>query len=202
MRKITVLLLLAVLALFAGCHTPGATGSYSNVVGTGHSIKSVEKSILEALYDLSWSSRKIDSQNIEATLYVKKSLFSKYSEHRLTVLISYSSQDYAIRYKDSVNLEYDVETNTIDSRYDMWVDELNQRIQERLFRTQHEMINGYNRVYVEESPAEEVVIVDPAANQVADPVPTRTLTTDRVVVVEPPPPAQVEVVQKDPAKTN
>lgn len=200
MRKFTVLLLFALLALFAGCHTPSATGTYNTTIG-GHTLQSVEKSILEALHDLEWSARKIDHQTIEATLFVQKSLFSKYNEHILTVLISYTPQEYSIRYKSSVNLEYDIENNTIDARYDMWVDELNQRIQERLYRTQNEMINGYSRVYVEEAPAEQIVIVEPALPAAAEPVPTRTLTTERVVVVEPPP-VKADTAQKAPDQTN
>ena len=209
MKKVTVLLLLALLALLVGCHTPGATGTYSNVYG-GHTLQSVEKSILYALYDLEWSSKKIDHQTIEATLYVKKAFLSKYSEHALTVLISYTPQEYSIRYKNSVNLEYDIETNTIDARYDMWVDELNQRIQDRLGHTQQQMLTS-TRVYESEAPIERVIVSETAPVDsgvsipivVEGPAPaTRTTTTERVIVVEPPPPAQTNVVQKAPVQTN
>lgn len=203
-----VLLLLALFALLAGCHSPGATGTYNNVYG-GHSLKSVEKSILAALYELEWSSKKVDSNTIEATLFVKKPLLSKYGEHVLTVLISYSPQEYSIRYKDSINLDYDIETNTIDSRYDVWVDELNQRIQDKLTQTQNEML-APTMIYVEDVPAEQVIIMEPAPVTVGgntqpvvmDTPAPRTVTTERVIVVEPPPPAQMDVVQKAPAQTN
>ena len=204
MRKVTVLLLLALLALLVGCQTPSATGTYNNVYG-GHSLKSVEKSILEALYDLEWSAKKIDHQNIEATLYVKKSLLSKYNEHILTVLISYSPQEYSIRYKSSVNLEYDIETNTIDSRYDMWVDELNQRIQDRLAYNQQQML-APTMIYETEAPMERIVVTDvgsaPQPVVVEPAAPARTTTTESVIVVEPPPPAKIDVEQKAPVQNN
>lgn len=204
MKKVTVLLLLALLALLVGCQTPpSATGTYNNVYG-GHTLKSVEKSILEALYDLEWSAKKIDHQTIEATLHVKKALLSKYNEHILTVLISYSPQEYSIRYKSSVNLEYDIETNTIDSRYDMWVDELNQRIQDRLAYTQQQMLVPAV-IYETEAPAEHIIVTD-AANDpqpvVVEPAPVRTTTTERVIVVEPPPPINMDVEQKAPVQNN
>lgn len=203
MKKVTVLLLLALLALLVGCQTPSATSNYNNVYGN-HTLKSVEKSILEALYDLEWSAKKIDHQTIEATLFVKKTLLSKYSEHVLTVLISYSSQEYSIRYKSSVNLEYDIETNTIDSRYDMWVDELNQRIQDRLAYSQQQML-APTAIYETEAPMERIVVTDVAnAPQpvMVETAPARTTTTERVIVVEPPPPAQIDVEQKAPVQNN
>lgn len=188
MKKVTVLMLLALLTLLAGCQSPpSATGIYNNVYGV-HTLNSVEKSILEALYDLEWSARKINHQTIEATLYVEKSLLSKHSEQILTVMISYSDKEYSIRYKSSVNLDYDIATNTIDSRYDIWVDELQQRIQDRLAYSQPQILPPAV-VYEAEAPLERTVVLDNAdVTQPAapEPVPARTTTTERVIVVEMP----------------
>lgn len=188
MKKVTVLMLLALLTLLAGCQSPpSATGIYNNVYG-GHTLKSVEKSILEALYDLEWSARKINHQTIEATLYVEKSLLSKHSEQILTVMIAYSDREYSIRYKSSVNLDYDIETNTIDSRYDIWVDELQQRIQDRLAYSQQQILPP-TVVYEAEAPLERVVVLDNAdvsPPSAPEPVPVRATTTERVIVVEMP----------------
>lgn len=158
MKKVMVLLLLALFALLAGCQkqAPMATGLYNDVYG-GHSLQSVERSIVEALYDLEWSGKKINNQTIEATLFVKKPLLSTYKEQLLTVLINYSSKEYSILYKSSVNMEYDIEDNTIDALYDVWVDELNQRIQDKLALAHN--VRMAPQLGVQDLPAQHTVVI-------------------------------------------
>lgn len=158
MKKVMVLLLLALFALLAGCHTqaPTATGLYNDVYG-GHSLLSVERSILAALYDLEWSAKKVNNQAIEATLFIQKPLLSTYKEQLLTVLIKYSNTDYSIQYLSSVNMEYDIEDNTINALYDYWVDELNQRIQDQLAVTHN--VNMAPQIGVQEIPVQRTIMV-------------------------------------------
>ena len=155
MKKVVGLLLLALFALMVGCQTPVvSSGPHSEVFGN-HTLKSVEKSILTALYDLQWNARKVDSRDIEARLFAKAPGFN---EIMLTVLISYTPNEFVVRYVDSVNMQYDAATNTIDHHYDLWINELIQRIKDELVRTQNQMFNP--AAYNAELAVEKIVILE------------------------------------------
>jgi hypothetical protein len=69
-----------------------------------------------------WIVKKIEPGQLEATIYVRS--------HMAQVTIEYTPSSYAIRYKDSTNLDY--KNGKIHRSYNKWVQNLNMDIQRAL----------------------------------------------------------------------
>lgn len=129
-RILKVGLIALVLSLsFTGCRT----ASILNVPGQSVVALSTEKTISEddvfkaivrAGVGLGWSVRKIEGGVAQATLHLRT--------HKAVVTIKYDTNTYSILYKESTNLKYDQEKQTIHQNYNGWITNLNQAIQSQL----------------------------------------------------------------------
>ena len=126
--KLIAVLLIALLS-FTGCRTSTVLNIPEQPIVAQSTQKSltnedVFKAIQKASIGLGWSIRKVSDGVAEATLLVRA--------HKAVVTILYSTKDYSIKYKESYNLKYDAETQTIHSNYNGWVTNLNNAIQTQL----------------------------------------------------------------------
>lgn len=124
MKKVFVLVVLCLVFAFTACGHKAET--VDNVIKAGKDAASIEHSIILAARSLGWVVKPLDNQTMEATI--------KSSERALTVLITYTPDSYIIAYKDSLNLDFDPENNSINKQYNRWVEDLSDRIDEEMKR--------------------------------------------------------------------
>ncbi|MCF6308961.1 MAG: hypothetical protein L3J19_00575 [Sulfurimonas sp.] len=131
MKRILKLGLIAlVLSLsFAGCRTASIQNVPEQSVVTLSTKKNISnddvfKAILRAGVGLGWNVHKIEEGVAEATLHLRT--------HKAVVTIKYDTNTYTISYKESSNLKYDREKQTIHQNYNGWITNLNQAIQSQL----------------------------------------------------------------------
>ena len=127
MKKVFMLFIVFVASLsFLGCGKSAKVQSYSGVVVSSSevNIKDVEAAIFRAGVIRGWSMKKEPDQTITAT----------YQHGQLVTIVSviYTTQEYRIEYKDSNNMKYSSDKETISSRYIKWVRTLNKEIHNQL----------------------------------------------------------------------
>lgn len=118
-----------VLAVMAGCRGAGqiynvkdapvqtATGKEPNMVD-------VQKAIIQAGAGLGWTMAVVKPGEIMGTLNVRS--------HQAVVTIPYTTKTYSILYKDSNNLKYNADKQTIHENYTGWIQRLDGAIRSRL----------------------------------------------------------------------
>lgn len=125
MKKILILLVLVLtIGMVAACGHRAET--VDNKIKVNQEPQAIERSIMLAARSLGWTVQPVDDTTMTATITSK--------ERSLTVLITYTPQSYIIQYKDSLNLDFDNEDNSIHKQYTRWVEALDDRIQEEMER--------------------------------------------------------------------
>ncbi len=109
-------LVAAVFLVLVGCSTSQIIHNVGNAVvftgsGSQPTLEEIRRAIVVAATSKGWSIRDIDSENIQATLNLRK--------HMAQVMIAYSTRSYSITYKDSHTLDYD--GTMIHRSYNKWV---------------------------------------------------------------------------------
>jgi hypothetical protein len=117
MRSILKLALVSVLALFVitGCRSSEIlnVANQPALVETKATEADMFKAIKTAGASLGWQVKKVSKGKAEATLLIR--------DHTAIVTVDYNKSDFSITYKDSSNLDYVKEKNTIHSNYNGWI---------------------------------------------------------------------------------
>lgn len=92
--------------------------------GNQPSLAEVEKAIIQAGAGLGWIMAIAKPGEIIGTLNLRS--------HQAVVSIPYTSKTYSILYKDSSNLKYNAEKQTIHENYASWIQRLDGAIRSRL----------------------------------------------------------------------
>jgi len=92
--------------------------------GKSLSIEDVQKTIVAAGAGLGWQMAVAKPGEIIGTLNIRN--------HQAVVSIPYTTKSYSILYKDSNNLHYDAEKQTIHQNYSSWVQRLDGAIRSRM----------------------------------------------------------------------
>ena len=123
MNKVLKFLALSslVVLLATGCRTAPVLNidSAPIVVNEKHTFTDIKKAILRAGGTLGWNMKVKKDGHIIGTLQLR--------EHVAVVDVTYSKKSYSIKYKSSVNLNYD--GTIIHSNYNGWIQNLNRGIQ-------------------------------------------------------------------------
>ena len=96
----------------------------TTATGKAVTLEQVTKAIVEAGAGLNWTMAVVKPGQIVATLYIRR--------HTAVVDIPYNTKTYSILYKDSTNLKYDAEKQTIHENYRAWIQNLDNAIKGRI----------------------------------------------------------------------
>ncbi len=96
----------------------------TTATGQQPSVEDVEKSIVQAGVGLGWQMAVAKPGEIIGTLNIRS--------HQAIVTIPYSTKNYSILYKDSKNLKYNAERQTIHVNYSSWIRNLDDAIRSQL----------------------------------------------------------------------
>jgi len=118
-----------VLAVMAGCRGGGQIynvkgAPVQTATGKEPSMEDVQKAIIQAGVGLGWTMAVVKSGEIMGTLNVRS--------HQAVVTIPYTTKTYSILYKDSNNLKYNADKQTIHENYTGWIQRLDGAIRSRL----------------------------------------------------------------------
>lgn len=118
-----------VLAVIAGCRGGGQIyqvkdAPVQTATGKEPSLEDVQKAIIAAGAGLGWQMAVSKPGEIIGTLNIRS--------HQAVVKIPYTTKNYSILYKDSSNLKYDAENQTIHQNYLGWIQRLDGAIRSRL----------------------------------------------------------------------
>jgi len=116
-------------AVVAGCRGGGQIynvkdAPITTATGKEMTLEQVTKAIVEAGAGLTWTMAIVKPGQIVGTLNLRS--------HTAVVDITYNTKTYDITYKNSVNLKYNAEKNTIHENYRGWVMNLDNAIKGRL----------------------------------------------------------------------
>lgn len=131
MKQIQPLLLFFCVALLVvtGCRGGGPIynvkdAPVSTATGKEVTLDQVTKAIIEAGTGLKWNMAVVKPGQIVGTLLVRS--------HSAVVDITYTTKAYSITYKDSNNLKYNAERQTIHENYRGWIQNLDNAIKGKL----------------------------------------------------------------------
>jgi hypothetical protein len=129
MMKPLVLCFCLVSIGLTGCRGGGQIYNVKNapvITATGKeaTLDQVTKAIVEAGTGLGWTMTVVKRGQIIGTLHLRS--------HTAVVDIPYTTKTYSILYKDSTNLQYDPEKQTIHKNYQSWIENLHNAIKRRL----------------------------------------------------------------------
>ena len=131
MRKMLSGIVVACLALavMAGCRGGGALyqvkdAPIQTASGKGATMEEVQKAITGAGAALNWQMALVKPGEMLGTLNVRS--------HQAVVTIPFTTKTYSILYKDSSNLKYDADKQTIHESYTGWIQRLDIAIRSRL----------------------------------------------------------------------
>jgi len=126
-----LMLVLLAFSVICGCGAASTPltyggGSARALLQKDFTAADMREAILRACYMTQWHAADADANTIEARTLVG----NRYS---VVVVIRYSAAEYAINYRDSVNMDYafnDADgTYTINRKYNVWVGKLDRSIQ-------------------------------------------------------------------------
>jgi hypothetical protein len=92
--------------------------------GKQPSLEDVQKAIISAGGGLGWQMAVAKPGEIIGTLNIRS--------HQAIVSIPYTTKNYSILYKESTNLKYNAENQTIHENYSSWIQRLDNAIRSRL----------------------------------------------------------------------
>ena len=95
-----------------------------NTSNTSYDLNDVTKAIQRAGTGLGWQMKEETPGHIVGTLFLRS--------HMAKVDVTYTVDDYSIKYKESSNLEYDAAKNTIHKNYNGWIQNLTNAINAQL----------------------------------------------------------------------
>ena len=98
--------------------------SVQTATGKEPSLDDVQKAIIQAGVGLGWQMAVAKPGEIIGTLNIRS--------HQAIITIPYTTKKYSILYKDSTNLKYDAERQTIHENYAGWIQRLDGAIRSRL----------------------------------------------------------------------
>lgn len=131
MKRIRSGILFACVVLVAvmGCRGGGPIynvkdAPITTATGKEVTLEQVTKAIVEAGAGLTWTMAVVKPGQIVGTLNLRS--------HTAVVDITYNTKTYDITYKNSVNLKYNAEKNTIHANYRGWIMNLDNAIKGRL----------------------------------------------------------------------
>ncbi len=81
----------------------------------------VEQAITKGAIRKGWTTKKIKTGLLESKVNVR-------GKHFVMVNIAYNTKGYKITYKDSQNMNYNAENNTIHKNYNKWIGNLERNI--------------------------------------------------------------------------
>ena len=87
-------------------------------IAAGHSLEEISQAIKLAGSGLGWEVKEKSSGHNVGTLHLR--------EHKAVVDITYTTEDFSIKYKNSVNLKYD--GTKIHQNYNGWIQNLERAI--------------------------------------------------------------------------
>lgn len=124
---IVVACLVVVMAM--GCRGGGQIYNVNDApvttaTGKEPSLDDVQTAIIQAGAGLGWTMAVVKPGEILGTLNVRS--------HQAVVTIPYTSKTYSILYKDSSNLKYNADKQTIHENYRGWIQRLDGAIRSRL----------------------------------------------------------------------
>lgn len=124
-----LILACALLVAVVGCRGAGPIynvkdAPVTTATGKELTLEQVQKAIIEAGAGLKWTMAVVKPGQIVGTLNLRS--------HTAIVDIAYTPKTYSITYKDSVNLKYDADKQTIHENYRGWVMNLDNAIKGRL----------------------------------------------------------------------
>ncbi len=96
----------------------------TTATGKEVTLEQVTKAIVEAGAGLKWSMAVVKPGQIVGTLNIRS--------HTAIVDIPYNTKTYSIIYKDSTNLKYNADKQTIHENYTGWIQNLDNAIKGRL----------------------------------------------------------------------
>jgi hypothetical protein len=131
MKRILPSMLVVCMAvvMVAGCRGGGQIyqvkdAPVQTATGNQLSLAEVEKAIIQAGVASGWMMAIAKPGEIIGTLNLRS--------HQAVVSIPYTSKTYSILYKDSSNLKYNAEKQTIHENYASWIQRLDGAIRSRL----------------------------------------------------------------------
>lgn len=101
----------------AGAPVATVYTSLQSAIGKNVRMQDVEKAFKECSADRGWNFQRISSGKLIGKLYVR-------GKHYVEVEVQFNSKEYTITYRDSKNMKYDSEKQTIHRRYNSWVENL------------------------------------------------------------------------------
>lgn len=114
-----VLIILSLPAAAANINT------FDSPLPEGVSMEKFTEVVTLAARRKEWIAKKTGNTTIEAEIDVR-------GKHKVVVTITYLKTRYTITYKDSVNMKYNKGKNQIHSKYNYWVNNLNEEIKKNL----------------------------------------------------------------------
>ena len=96
----------------------------ATATGKEPSLDDVQNAIIQAGAGLGWTMAVVKPGEISGTLNVRS--------HQAVVTIPYTTKSFSILYKDSSNLKYNAEKQTIHENYTGWIQRLDGAIHSRL----------------------------------------------------------------------
>jgi len=128
MRAVALLVCIMFLAAM-GCRGGGQIynvkdAPITTATGKEVSLEHVTKAIVEAGAGLKWSMAVVKPGQIVGTLSIRS--------HTAVVDIPYNTKTYSIIYRDSTNLKYNADKQTIHENYRGWIQNLDNAIKGRL----------------------------------------------------------------------
>jgi hypothetical protein len=96
----------------------------NTTAGHAPTLEQVTKAIVQGGVGLTWSMTVVTPGHIIGKLNVRS--------HTAVVDITYNTKTYSITYKDSTNLKYDADKQTIHENYRPWIQNLDNNIRNRL----------------------------------------------------------------------
>ncbi len=122
-----LIFLIAAMVLLVGCRTGDPVfnvedAGFNTVSGKEPGLEDVTRAIVSA--DSRWNMQVVKPGHIVGTLHQRS--------HMAQVDIEYTTKGYSITRKDSSNLKYDPEKETIHEGYNRWVQNLDRNIRSKL----------------------------------------------------------------------
>ena len=123
-------LLMVVMVLFVGCRTAPifnvSDSTITTVSGKEPTLEEVTRAIVSAstASHPAWNMQVVKPGHIVATLHNRS--------HMAAVDINYTTNGYSITHKETANLKYNAEEETIHPNYNSWVQRLDSAIRTKL----------------------------------------------------------------------
>lgn len=123
-KTITLFAAIAFVVLtMTGCSKSAMVQNIDNtqMLAQGKSLDKVEAAIVQGGINKGWQSKKVKNGHIEMKIVVK-------GTYLVVVDALYDAKGYELVYKDSQNLDYNAQDNTIHPSYNKWVSNLEREI--------------------------------------------------------------------------